>query len=154
MSVSLNTPQIDSSTNNSSIADYQLQVKDIDNNFVNMQDYKGKVIFLNFWATWCMPCVAELPSINKLYLQLQNENIAFLLISSEDLEKVKRYHDKKKYEVPFHVIDKDGFIPAMYHSNSIPTTFIIDKEGQIVKAGMGAEDWDNPEFISMIKKIL
>lgn len=136
------------------MADYNLKVKNLDGSFVNMNDYKGKVIFLNFWATWCLPCVAELPSINNLYNQLKDENIVFLLISNETNEKVARYRERKKYDVPFHIIDSTGYIPRIYQHQSIPTTFIINKKGEIIRASAGAEDWDDKAFVVELKKIL
>lgn len=156
MSVTLPNPEIESAKSEHSlpIADFNLQVKDLGGQLISMEDYKGKVIFLNFWATWCMPCVAELPSINKLYKELKDENIVFLLISNEQIEKVISYHERKKYEVPFHIIDNDGFIPQQYYSRSIPTTFIINKEGKIVKASAGAEDWDDEAFVQSIREML
>lgn len=154
MSATLPIPKIDSTKTNLPLADYNLQVKDLNGKMMNMSDYKGKVIFLNFWATWCMPCVAELPGINKLHNQFKEDDIAFLLISNEKIEKVKAYHQKKKYEVPFHIIDNDGRIPNIYFSPSIPTTFIINKKGEIVKTSVGAEDWDNDDFVQELRELL
>jgi thiol-disulfide isomerase/thioredoxin len=156
MSTTLPTPQIDStkSNNNLPAADFSLRVKDLDGKLVSMEDYRGKVIFLNFWATWCMPCVAELPSIDKLHKKFKDENIVFLLISNEQTEKVTRYRSKKNYEIPFYIIDEDGFIPQQYFSQSIPTTFIINKEGRILKVSTGAEDWDDDKFVKELKKLL
>lgn len=153
---SLPPPEIDSVETESSLplADYNLRVTDLEGKQINMEDYRGKVIFLNFWATWCLPCVAELPSINKLYLQFKEEDVKFLLISNESSDKVNRYHERKKYEVPFHLEDSTSFIPIMYHSRGIPTTFIISKEGKVVKASSGAEDWDDDEFVKALKKML
>lgn len=156
MSATLPTPELDTTSNKNHFpkADFNLQVKDLEGSITSMSAYRGKVIFLNFWATWCMPCVAELPSINKLYLELKEENIAFLLISNEQLEKVKRYHSKKGYQIPFHIIDEEGNIPNSYFSPSIPTTFIINKEGQIIRKSFGAEDWDDEAFVQEIRKLL
>ncbi|MBW6484139.1 MAG: TlpA family protein disulfide reductase [Vicingaceae bacterium] len=136
------------------LADYNLKVRNLDGSYVNLADYKGKVIFLNFWATWCLPCVAELPSINKMYNQLKDENIVFLLISNETFEKVAKYRERKKFDVPFHIIDSTGYIPRLYQSPSIPTTFIINKNGEIIKASAGAEDWNDEAFITELRKIL
>lgn len=155
MSTTLPTPEIDSlNTDNYPIADYNLQVTDMNGNLVKMSNYKNKVIFLNFWATWCMPCVAELPSINKLYNQFKNEDIVFLLISDENIEKVKNYKDRKKYDVPFFIQDENSIIPKIYFSPGIPTTFIINKKGEIIKASSGAEDWDDKEFIDIVQKLV
>jgi peroxiredoxin len=155
MSTTLPTPEIEvKKEDNLPSADYQLRVKDLEGKTINLENYKGKVIFLNFWATWCMPCVAELPSINKLYNKFKDYDIVFLLISNEQIEKVKNYHTKKAYDVPFHIIDGEGIIPKMYEHKGIPTTFIINKEGKIIKASSGAEDWDDEEFVNNLKDIL
>lgn len=154
MSTTLNTPEIETEPKeNYPDADFNLTVKDLDGNLVHMSDYEGKVIFLNFWATWCMPCVAELPSINNLYNQTKDKGIVFLLISNEQLAKVKSYHTKKEYDVPFQVIDDAGKIPSMYYHESIPTTFIINKDGKLVKRSSGAEDWDDEDFIAELEKM-
>ncbi|MDT8412530.1 MAG: TlpA disulfide reductase family protein [Vicingaceae bacterium] len=144
----------DKPINNYPIADYNLVVKNLDGTIVKLENYKDKVIFLNFWATWCLPCVAELPSINRLYNELKNEDIVFLLISNEKVEKVTSYKEKKKYDVPFHILDSTGYIPKMYYSQSIPTTFLINKKGEIIRASTGAEDWDDEAFINELKKHL
>ena len=155
-SATLPTPEIDTTEIKEQLpdADFSLRVKTLDGKLVNMEDYRGKVIFLNFWATWCMPCVAELPSINKLYNQFKDDNIIFLLVSNENSEKVKSYKTRKKYDIPFYIIDEDGSVPHQYYSRSIPTTFIINKEGKVVKASLGAEDWDDKEFVETLKKML
>ena len=154
MSTTLSTPEIEENEDdNLTEADFNLLVKDLEGNLVDMNNYKGKVIFLNFWATWCMPCVAELPSIDKLYSQFKND-VVFLLISNESFEKVKTYHSKKGFEVPFHVIDDSGKIPNLYYHESIPYTLIINKNGKIVKTSVGAEDWDDDDFIKELKELL
>jgi thiol-disulfide isomerase/thioredoxin len=154
MSTTLDTPEIEQKDDADLLdADFNLIVKDLDGKTVNMADYKGKVIFLNFWATWCMPCVAELPSIEKLHSQFKDD-VAFLLISNESSEKVKNYHTKKEYTVPFHIQDSESVIPQQYYHQGIPTTFIINKNGKIVKASSGAEDWDDDEFIEVLKGMI
>lgn len=163
MSGSLPAPEIETASTNEieivtkpkyPLADYNLKVKNLDGSYINLSDHKGKVIFLNFWATWCLPCVAELPGINKMYNQLKNENIVFLLISNETIQKVAKYKERKKFDVPFHIIDSTGYIPRMYQSSSIPTTFLINKNGEIIRASSGAEDWDDETFISELRKLL
>jgi len=154
-SATLPTPEIDTvKTANYPLADFNLQVTDLDGKLIKMEDYRGKVIFLNFWATWCMPCVAELPSINKLYKQFKNEDIIFLLISNENIEKVKKYKERKNYEIPFFIKDSTSKIPNMYYYPGIPTTFIINKKGQVIKASSGAEDWDDKEFIKTVRELV
>ncbi len=154
-SAALPTPEIDSTNiDKYPMADFNLKVSDLNGKPIIMEDYRGKVIFLNFWATWCMPCVAELPSIDKLYNEFKDDNIVFLLISNEKSEKVKSYKTRKGYDVPFVIQDSTSKIPRMYYSRSIPTTFLINKEGKVVKASSGAEDWDDKEFVETLKKML
>jgi len=153
MSATLPTPEIEEEADNLVDADFNLQVRGLDGEMVNMEDYRGKVIFLNFWATWCMPCVAELPSIDNLHAQFKDD-VAFLLISNESLEKVKSYHTKKEYNVPFQVVDEQSTIPKLYYHESIPYTLLINKEGKIVKSSFGAEDWDDDDFIEELKTLL
>ena len=154
-SATLPTPEIDTTDNNQyPKADFNLKVSDLEGNVVEMHNYRGKVIFLNFWATWCMPCVAELPSIEKLYQQFKDEDIEFLLISREDPEKVKSYKQRKNYTLPFLIENETSQINKMYDSPGIPATFIINKKGDIIKASAGAEDWDDKEFIETLKQLI
>ena len=154
MSTTLDTPEIEQKEDaDLPDADFNLTVTDLDGNTVTMADYKGKVIFLNFWATWCMPCVAELPSIENLYTQFKDD-VVFLLISNESPIKVKNYHTKKGYTVPFYIQDTESIIPQQYSHEGIPTTFIINKNGKIVKASSGAEDWDDEEFVAVLKEMI
>lgn len=154
-SATLPTPVIDTEkASNYPKADFNLQVTNLQGEMVKMENYKGKVIFLNFWATWCMPCVAELPSIDKLYQQFKNDDMVFFLISKEKIDLVKDYKHRKNYEVPFFINDSTSSIPVMYHSPGIPTTFIINKKGQVIKASAGAEDWDDKEFIQTVKELV
>jgi len=155
ISATLPTPDIDTvQSKNYPTADYNLQVTDLDENTVKMSNYRGKVIFLNFWATWCMPCVAELPSINKLYNQFKDKDIVFLLISNENIDKVKKYKQRKNYDVPFYINDENSNIAKMYYSRRIPTTFIINKKGQVIKASSGPEDWDDKEFVETVRELV
>ncbi len=154
-SATLPTPEIDTTNlNQYPKADFDLKVSDLEGNTLNMQDYKGKVIFLNFWATWCMPCVAELPSIEKLYIQFKEKDIEFLLISNEDPKQVRSYKHRKNYSLPFLIENEASEIPNMYNSPGIPTTFIINKKGEIIKASAGAEDWDDKEFVETLNRLI
>jgi len=155
MSMRLHTPKIDTKKSNEyPQAAYNLYISDLEGNIVKMNNYRGKVIFLNFWATWCMPCITELPSINDLYNQFKNEDIVFLLISGETAKKVKQYKERKKYDVPFYISDENSHIPKMYFSRGIPTTFIINKQGKVIKASSGAEDWDDKEFVNTLRELV
>ncbi|MFN8254674.1 MAG: TlpA disulfide reductase family protein [Bacteroidales bacterium] len=133
--------------------DYQLLFTDLNNNNLDFSLLKGKVIFLNFWATWCPPCVAEMPSIQKLYNAYRNNNqIAFILLTNEEKTKVKTFLQKQGYDFP--VFFNQDRIPEVLSTNSIPTTFLISKSGKLVIKEIGASDWAGNRVKTEIEKLL
>lgn len=125
-------------------ADYDLKMVDQEGKLVSLEQFRGKVIFLNFWATWCPPCVAEMPGINKLYNQVKDENIVFLMLSvDENFQKAVDYSKKKGYD--FEVYRPAG-IPSSYSSQSLPTTYIISADGKLVLTNIGMGDYNTDEF--------
>ncbi len=123
-------------------------------NTIKLSELKGKVVFLNFWATWCPPCVAEMPAIQKLYNQFKdNKNVQFLLVDAEgDYKKSSAFMKKKKLTMP--VFIPSSSIPDIYFSGSLPTTVILDKTGRIVFSHAGAADYGNPKVAEFINKLL
>lgn len=118
---------------------------------VNMREFEGKVIFINFWATWCAPCVAEMPGINALYNDVKDENIAFVMLSLDDkFEKAVEF--KKRKDFDFEVYQLNGSLPKMYHSRSIPTTFVIDAEGNLVLTHKGMARYNSDKFKKQLRK--
>jgi thiol-disulfide isomerase/thioredoxin len=109
-----------------------LVVHTADGKVFDLQRQKGKVIFINFWATWCPPCLAELPSINDLYLKVKdNHNIVFLSIDADNnLVKSSLFLKNKGYLFP--VYSGNLTLPSAFYSGSIPTTLVIDKKGNVV----------------------
>ena len=117
---------------------------------VNMEEFKGKVIFLNFWATWCPPCIAEMPGIHKLYKEKQNENVEFVMLSLDnDFEKAKQFRDKKGYT--FEIYKLTGPLPPVYSTNSIPTTYVIDTQGNLALTHLGMGDFNTKEFKEFLR---
>ncbi len=132
-------------TDENSKADYGLTLVNSQGERVDMRDFKGKVIFLNFWATWCPPCLAEMPGINKLYNDVKEEDIVFLMVSlDKDFEKARKFKARKDFS--FEVYRLAGSLPAQYHSPSIPTTFVISSEGKIVLKHTGMAHYDTERF--------
>lgn len=110
----------------------------------------GKVTFISYWATWCPPCIAELPSVEKLHADYGDE-INFLLITNEDPAVVTRFIEKKNYDLPV-------FIPRMappekLYERSIPTNYLIDGSGKIIMKETGAADWDSERVRGVLKKL-
>lgn len=119
---------------------------------VNMEQFRGKVIFLNFWATWCPPCIAEMPGIHNLYRDVNDDNVEFIMLSvDQNFEKAKKFRDKKGYG--FEIYRATGPIPQMYSSRSIPTTYVIDADGNLVLTHLGMGDFDTKDFRKFLQEL-
>ncbi|WP_109833151.1 TlpA family protein disulfide reductase [Reichenbachiella versicolor] len=130
-------------------ADYNFLLSDAEGNKVNFNEFKGKYIFLNFWATWCPPCIAEMPDINDLYLKVENSNTKFVMINlDQNFEKAKEYIAKKGYEFPIYKISSRR--PEVFQSQSIPTTFIISPEGKIIVKKTGMAKYNTEEIRNLL----
>ena len=120
---------------------------------VNLKDLRGKVVFLNFWATWCPPCLAEMPSLNKLYKVFQNNaNVVFVIADVDgDYEKAKAFMADRQYSLP--VYSPLAPIPEELFKGSIPATLIFDKKGNIVFRHEGAADYSGDETVKFIREL-
>jgi len=135
-------------SNNAPFAE-DLQLLTLDGKKAKLSDYRGKVVFMNFWATWCGPCIAEMPNINSLYKKLEKEEgIAFLMVSFDvDPAKAKKFISKKSYNFPvFSRPDPEKPFPSPFDSDVIPVTFIISPEGKIAQRIEGMAEYDNDKF--------
>jgi thiol-disulfide isomerase/thioredoxin len=133
------------------LEDYDYKLVNSKGNTVNLLDYKGDVIFINFWATWCPPCVAEMPDLQLLY-DAYGEKVTFLFIARDKKEKVSNFIMKKNYNLP--VYFESGFTPKTLYSAALPTTFIIDKKGNIVVAETGSADWNSESVRILLDGLL
>jgi thiol-disulfide isomerase/thioredoxin len=116
---------------------------------------KGKVVFLNFWATWCGPCKEEMPSMEALYKQFKDKDFVFLTVSVdyEGLNPVKAFIDKNQYTFPV-LLDPKSDTLDLFAVTRIPTTFIIDKEGRMIGRAIGPKNWKSPEVESILNQLI
>jgi thiol-disulfide isomerase/thioredoxin len=130
-----------------------LLLKSPDGKTINIQDLKGKVIFINFWATWCPPCIAEMPSINALYKRFKNNpNIVILPVDVDNnFSKSVPFMKKNAYALP--VYNAASQLPEGFLGNAIPTTVIIDKTGKVVLRHEGGADYTNKKFVEYLEGI-
>tara|TARA_B110000259_G_scaffold117368_1_gene133571 strand:+ start:539 stop:1147 length:609 start_codon:yes stop_codon:yes gene_type:complete len=119
----------------------------------SLSEFKGQVIFLNFWATWCPPCRAELPSITNLYHKMENkEGIKFLFLSYEKHEVVNVFAADFGTDIPFSFLTFK--VPGELNPPGLPTTFVIDKSGRIVSQTNGMANWDSEDFILQLESLI
>lgn len=130
---------------------YEWLLKDIDGIQINFNKSKGKVILINFWATWCPPCIAEMPSLHKLYEDYR-DNIDFYFVSSENEDVLKAFLEKKNYKFNIHTPQTQ--YPNSFDVSSIPRTFLIDMNGNIVIDKTGAANWNSKTVRSTIEELL
>jgi thiol-disulfide isomerase/thioredoxin len=129
-------------------ASYDFILTDINGNQVAFDSFREKTVFINFWATWCPPCIAEMPDINDLYLKT-NKNVSFVMISvDEDREKAKKFMERKGYDFPIYFLASG--LPSVYETHSIPTTYVIAPNGTIAAKRHGMAQYDSDEFRSFL----
>lgn len=133
--------------------EYSLKLKDLNDEPFPLEKVKGKVIFLNFWATWCMPCCAEMPSIQNLYNLLKDQSDIVLLCVSTDKETktVREFREKHNYSIAFFV--EDGETPEEFKTGAIPATFVISPDGTVLFQHLGAARWDDPAFVNYLQTL-
>ena len=136
---------------NRTVLDFEL--RDLSGKKVRLSDFRGKVVFLNFFATWCPPCREEMPSIQRLYEKTgQWKAFKLITVSVDRIENDARaFLEKGKYTFPV-LLDGSG-VADNYGIRGIPTTYIIDKRGKLVNMAVGGNDWADPKFIATIKKL-
>ena len=134
--------------------DYQFTLVDLKGNKKSAEDLKGKVVFLNLWATWCGPCKAEMPGIQNLYLKMKDQPIEFVMLSVDKApaqNKVNSYITNKSYSFPVYLLN--GAVPELLQVPSIPTTFIINKEGKVVLKEVGTRNYDTQKMVKTLSEL-
>jgi peroxiredoxin len=127
----------------------------LDGKMVSLADYKGKVVLLNIWATWCPPCVEEMPSMEKLHQELKGEAFEILAVSIDVLGAKEVIPFMKKHKLSFSALtDTKGAIKSLYQTTGVPESFIIDKNGIIVEKVIGPRDWATPGAIRYFRNLI
>lgn len=133
--------------------DYAFTIKDLSGNEVPFEAYKGKVLFINLWATWCGPCRAEMPGIQRLSEKLKDEEVEFVMLSVDKeaaLPKVKDYLENNQFTFPVYM--PLAYLPGQFQVPSIPTTFIVSKQGKIIMKEVGTRNYDTKKMVNFLKE--
>ena len=133
----------------------RFSLRNLKGNMEGLDDHLGKVIVVNFWATWCVPCVKEMPSFERLYRRYRSQGLILLAVSLDkgDSNKVQEFADKHKLSFPI-LLDTKGVAEKLYPSFSIPFTYVIDKQGRVVARVDGAKNWESSETFEAVEHLL
>ncbi|PWJ44484.1 TlpA family protein disulfide reductase [Sediminitomix flava] len=142
----------EASSENVAEASYDLNLLDLEGNISSLEEFRGKTILINVWATWCPPCVAEMPELQALYDDIHSEEIIFVMLSvDQDLEKLKKFINRKAYDFPIYRLA--GPRPKVFESNVVPTTFVVSPQGQIVFRKEGIANYNTASFKEFITQL-
>jgi peroxiredoxin len=127
----------------------EITLKDPNGQQVSLSDFRGKIVFINFWTTWCLACVVEMPSMEKLHQKFKDKDFIMLAINlQESASKVKQFF--KEYELTFMaLLDTTGDVGVGFGIRSIPMTFILDKRGRIIGKALGPRQWESKDSIAL-----
>tara|TARA_B100000700_G_scaffold328669_1_gene447278 strand:+ start:1082 stop:1675 length:594 start_codon:yes stop_codon:yes gene_type:complete len=121
---------------------------------VSLNDFKGKFVLLNFWATWCYPCLKEMPDLEKAYQNLGEEKLAIVAVAmGENVAKINKFSKKNNFTFPL-LSDENMEITKLYGVKNIPVTFLIDSNGLVLGRAIGIRDWSSPKLMGFIKSRL
>jgi peroxiredoxin len=129
----------------------EITLKDPNGQQVSLSDFRGKIVFINFWTTWCLACVIEMPSMEKLHQKFKDKDFVMLAVNlQESASKIKQFY--KEYKLTFTtLLDSTGDVGAGLGIRSIPTTFILDKKGRILGKALGPREWEGKKSIALFE---
>lgn len=146
LSTGIIQPEADEAT---AEADYDFKLTDASGRNVDFSAFKGQTVFMNFWATWCPPCVAEMPDIENLY-EKKGDDVAFVMISlDKNRLKALEFVERKELTIPIYFLESG--LPSVYNPSSIPTTYVIAPQGKIVLTQHGMAKYNTDTFIDFLE---
>lgn len=122
--------------------------QDLDGRGLEIESFAGKRVFVNYWATWCAPCIHEIPSLARAADELADENTLFLLASDESPEVIRQFVEERGFAG--HFIKLNGFF-GQYGIHAVPSSSLYDEEGRLLQSWAGAFEWDSPEMLAQIR---
>jgi thiol-disulfide isomerase/thioredoxin len=129
--------------------DLDMSAEDLEGHVRHFSEFSGRVLILNFWATWCAPCVAEMPSLARLEERTSDLGVALACVSNEAGGKVREFVARRDLRVPIYILG-DG-VPDCFQVRAIPATFVLDKKGTIVLRHLGAAAWDHEDVVAFVR---
>lgn len=132
-------------------ADFDWTLRPLDGEEVELETFRGEVLFINLWASWCTPCVREMATIERLKHRLADTDIRFLIVAAEGERPVRRHVRRYSYDLPIYLeIDR---IPPSFGLRGLPTTWVVDRQGRIVVLRHGEAVWDTDEVEAFLRSV-
>lgn len=146
------SPSIKKSEHQVDIDSYNWKLRGLNTQSVNFETFKGKVVFVNFWATWCPPCKAEMPMIQGLFDDYKDK-IEFVFVTDEPWSLVESFYTKYNYNLPSYN-SLSAPPQKLSGTNSIPASYLLDKKGTIMVSKVGAADWNSDKIRKLLDKLI
>lgn len=121
---------------------------------VRLSDLRGRVVLVNFWASWCKPCEEEMPAMERLYEQLAPEGLELLAVSVDDSrEAVEKFREGRDLSFPI-LLDPERRVSRLYQTFRYPETLLVDRDGMVVERYVGPRDWDDPLYLARLRRLI
>lgn len=131
--------------------DYAMSAHDMEGTPAPFADVAGSVLVLNFWATWCGPCIREMPGLEELRDATADLDVRFACVTSEDADHVRSFLEKRSWSLPVYLLEDEA--PECFRTRAIPATFILDRSGRIALRHIGAAAWDDDAVVSFVRRL-
>lgn len=128
----------------------KVKLKDLNDKEIDSDQFRGKTVFINFWATWCKPCLQEMPSIESAQAKLKGENVVFLLASNEEVDQIESFIKKHDYTFQYVLLEN----MEKLNIQALPTTYIFNSEGELKFSETGSRKWDDSTSLNLITTII
>lgn len=133
-------------------ADLSVQLATLDGQTISLTAFEGKTLFINVWATWCAPCLAEMPNIHSLYQTVASDRVVFVMINvDDDPDAARRFVEERGYTFPVYRLTHR--LPAVYDSSVLPTTYVIAPTGKLVVKQVGMAQYDTEAFRAYLRRL-
>jgi thiol-disulfide isomerase/thioredoxin len=132
-------------------ADYEWTIRPLDGEPVELEAFRGKVLFINLWASWCTPCIREMETIERLRRRLADTDVEFLIVAAEGERPMRRHLRKYRYDLPIYLeVDR---IPEAFGVRGLPTSWLVDRAGRILVLRHGEAVWDTDEVEAFVRAV-
>lgn len=138
------------------VAAYDFESENLEGDTIQLSDFKGKVVFLNFWATWCVPCLQEMPAMDRLNKKMAGKAFKMLVVNqAESQEKIEAFLARRKFKFSFEILlDRLGEIGGTYGVDRLPLSYIIDQNGFVIRRAVGAREWDSQDAVKLFNNLI